>query len=102
MASSVNVAYKVNKAASTFLKSIGRRPAAKSMTSDLYRTKQSNHLLDYSSLKVDSKSFRQRRFSLSGPSDGSKREFSHLEKCIHLKGSQLMKDLDDEMVLQEM
>ncbi|OQS07542.1 ATP-binding Cassette (ABC) superfamily [Thraustotheca clavata] len=86
-ASQVVVAANVDRAASSFLAKIGRH---RSKSAHLPGTIKHPHLMDFASLKVNAQSFT--------PRPQEEIQYSHLEKCLHLKASHLMKDVDDELI----
>ena len=84
------MAANVDRAATNLLAKIGR---ARSQSAHLPpRSKPHAHLLEYSSLKLSAKHF------TAAPRAQDEVTYSHLEKCLHLKASNLMKDVDDDLV----
>ncbi|EQC33149.1 hypothetical protein SDRG_09136 [Saprolegnia diclina VS20] len=89
-ASQVSVAANVDRAASNLLAKIGR---ARSQSAHLPpRSKPHAHLLEYSSLNLSAKHF------TATPRAQDEVTYSHLEKCLHLKASNLLKDVDDDLI----
>lgn len=94
LSTNLKAALSVDRAAKSFLYNIGRsrspKAAPKSAPSGTRARNQSLQLS--SSNSMPSLSSRP----VGGPTDGA--DFTTFEKCIHLKGSQLMKNLDDDKV----
>ncbi|OQS00891.1 ATP-binding Cassette (ABC) superfamily [Achlya hypogyna] len=89
-ASQVSVAANVDRAATTLLAKIGRN---RSQSAHLPpRTKSHTHLLEYSSLTISAQTFEP----VARPQEEV--PMSHLEKCLHLKASHLMQQVDDELI----
>ncbi|CAK5220207.1 unnamed protein product [Aphanomyces euteiches] len=100
----VTVTSNVDKAATALLSSIGRpRHRSKSeaplkemqkkiaaLTEPLERTHSKSHLRDYSSLRLNINDFAAR--------ETMEVKYTHLEKCLHLKASQFMKDVEDDQI----
>ncbi|KAF0693787.1 Aste57867_15286 [Aphanomyces stellatus] len=104
LVSQVSITTNVNKAANALLSKIGRhrsksdsppKDAQKVLANEkplLQRASSKSHLRDYSSLRLNAQDF------ADGAASRREVQYTHLEKCLHLKASQFMKDVDDDHV----